>query len=225
VAAILICCADTDLTRRWLDGVGAPGSVRCIRQLEEFGAVGGESTPSLALIDLEAPGIDGPEMAGKLCKRYPEIALMFFSRRPETAEGLMLIGAGGRAYCNCYIAPELLHKAVEVVALGEVWLGRRLVKHLLRNLGGQLPPMVDIDNAEARWSLTAREREVSLLVADGASNKGVARHLGITERTVKAHLSAIFRKTNTRDRLQLGLLVRAWTNERSAADEAGTKVQ
>lgn len=222
---ILVCCADPELTRRWLEGIGALDSVHCIRHAAEIDTLSKDPTLCQALIDLEAPGVGGIETAGGLCQRYPEIAFLFLSRRPDTGEGLALIGAGGRGYCNRYIAPELLHKAVAVVALGEVWLGRRLVDHLLQNQGSTARHAADAEFGGGCSSLTAREREVSQLVANGASNKKIAKLLGITERTVKAHMSAIFRKTDTRDRLQLGLLVRSWPAEQSPETAPGTKVQ
>jgi DNA-binding NarL/FixJ family response regulator len=55
--------------------------------------------------------------------------------------------------------------------------------------------------------LTRREQEVARAVANGSSNKEVARQLGITERTVKAHIGAVFQKLNARDRLHLALIV------------------
>ncbi len=177
------------------------------------------------MIDLDAPGISGIEAAITLCKSYPEIAFVFFSRRPDVAEGVALIGAGGRGYCNRFIAPELLHKAVEVVALGEVWLGRRLVDHLMQNLAEKRVPAADSTAIDDGATLTRREREVALLVGKGASNKRVASRLGISERTVKAHMSAIFRKTDTQDRLQLGLLVSSWQTGSALTEETGTKVQ
>lgn len=223
--AILVCCADTDLTRRWLEGIGALDNTCCIQDAAEIDAASVDPVPSLALIDLDAPGMGGVAAAGSLCRRHTGIAFMFFSRRPQVAEGLALIGAGGRGYCNRYIAPELLHKAVELVALGEVWLGRRLVEHLLRNQGKSAAPLADAEATAGYASLTAREREVALLVATGASNKAVARRLGIVERTVKAHMSAIFGKTKTRDRLQLGLLVSACQIDDAPMEAVGTKVQ
>ena len=56
-------------------------------------------------------------------------------------------------------------------------------------------------------SLTEREREVAIAVAQGASNKEIARQLDITERTIKAHVGAILEKLGVRDRLQLSLIV------------------
>jgi DNA-binding NarL/FixJ family response regulator len=66
-----------------------------------------------------------------------------------------------------------------------------------------------VAEAPADWSagLTEREREVARAVASGASNKEIARRLGITERSVKAHTGAIFEKLGVRDRLQLSLVV------------------
>lgn len=226
---ILVCCADPNLTRRWLEGIEALDSVCCIRDAAEIDSRGGDAAPGIALIDLEAPGIaDAGGAAGELCSRWPETSFMFFSARPEAAEGLALLGAGGRGYSNRYIQPALLHRAVELVAMGEVWLGRSLVDHLLRNRE-KIVPATEIETetkAKASYaSLTLREREVARLVANGASNKGVARALGITERTVKAHMSAIFGKTDTRDRLQLGLLARSWPNDAVPMKATGTKVQ
>jgi len=223
--AILLCCADPNLTHRWREGIGVLDTVCCIRNAAEIEQASADSALSLALIDLDAPGIDGLEAAVALCARYPQIAFLFFAGRPEAAEGVALIGAGGRGYCNRYIVPELLHKAVEVVALGEVWLGRRLVDHLLQKQASAVATQADAEKIESYASLTSREREVALLVANGASNKAVARRLGIVERTVKAHMSAIFGKTNTHDRLQLGLLVRSCQIEAVPARETGTKVQ
>lgn len=222
---MLICCADPDITRRWLEGIDTLDSVRCIRDAAGIDELRVDPTPSPALIDLEAPGIGGTEAAVALCRRHPQIAFIFLSSRPETAEGLTLIGAGGRGYCNRYILPELLHKAVEVVAMGEVWLGRRLVEQLLKNQGRAPAPAVDGKAMAGYIALTPREREVARMVAHGASNKVIARSLGISERTVKAHMSAIFGKTETRDRLQLGLLARSWPLDDAAQEAARTKVQ
>ena len=69
-------------------------------------------------------------------------------------------------------------------------------------------PNEDVSESEdILAALTKRELEVARLVANGSSNKEIARQLGITERTVKAHVGAVFQKLNVRDRLQLALIV------------------
>ena len=85
---------------------------------------------------------------------------------------------------------------------GEIWAGRQVTEHLLSRA---LPSAVS-ELADARFQrLTARESEIATQVAAGRSNKLIAAEYGISERTVKAHLSAIFEKLGVRDRVQLAL--------------------
>ena len=86
-----------------------------------------------------------------------------------------------------------------------IWVGESLLARLLRATSHALPA----SQPDATWtqSLTERECQVASAVADGAANKEIARQLGITERTVKAHTGAIFQKLGVRDRLQLSLLI------------------
>ncbi len=91
---------------------------------------------------------------------------------------------------------------------GEVWVKRNLVPHLIGELA-RLTRLRTKDSAghETRLgSLTPREREVVLLIGEGVNNKKIASRLMITEHTVKAHLTTIFRKLGLSGRVQLALL-------------------
>ena len=125
-------------------------------------------------------------------------------------EGLAALKAGARGYCNLDMDPQLLKKAVSVVVKGEIWVARNVFAPLLEELTSlterrhkEFPPNLDtrLDR------LTPREREIAQLVGGGASNKEIAGRLNITEATVKAHLTAIFRKLGLSDRLGLALFV------------------
>ena len=118
------------------------------------------------------------------------------------AEARLLLAAGARGYVHALAVPEVLQQAQQVVANGGLWLGRSLMADLLRD---QAPPQKHHPHLQL---LTARERAVALAVASGLSNKEVARELAITERTVKAHLSACFEKLQVRDRMQLALALK-----------------
>jgi DNA-binding NarL/FixJ family response regulator len=93
-----------------------------------------------------------------------------------------------------------------VVDLGQIWVGKSVMQRLVA--GSRNMPKPAEEPAQA-WDagLTEREREVAVLAANGASNLAIARDCGISERTVKAHLSAVFTKLNLTDRLQLALRV------------------
>ncbi len=119
----------------------------------------------------------------------------------SAGEARRLIALGARGYVHALSAQELLLKVKKAVEYDGLWLGRDLMNQLI--VPSQ-PPEV----ATGFDKLSARERAVAELVAQGLSNKEVARQLSITERTVKAHLSACFEKLNVRDRMQLAMHIR-----------------
>jgi two-component system, NarL family, nitrate/nitrite response regulator NarL len=135
------------------------------------------------------------------------VPIVALSDQPDDEEALACFSAGARGYCNTHAVPELLRSVADVVLQGGLWIGEALMRRLLQ--GTARIAVSQPQSAPADWAvlLTDREREVALAVADGASNKEIARQLNITERTVKAHASAIFSKLQVRDRLQLSLIV------------------
>src|SRR6266550_1851533 len=109
-----------------------------------------------------------------------------------------------RGYCSRKSEPALLRTAVERVRGGEIWVGRSVTGHLLEELAAVSRPRAP-DAAKRLAGLTRRERELVALVAAGASNKEIAERLSIAERTVKAHLTSIFRKLGVSSRLHLAV--------------------
>lgn len=117
--------------------------------------------------------------------------------------------AGVRAVCPPDIDALQLQRVLAAVDHGETWMRRMLVPQLIARLGrpaaGRRP--APAPTAGLLPGMTAREAQVAQLVAGGYSNKQIARRLAITERTVKFHLSALFRKLGVDDRLMLALRV------------------
>lgn len=134
--------------------------------------------------------------------------IVVLADEPSEAMVADALALGASGCCNTHAAPEVLAQVALVVGNGGLWVGqsvlRRLVGGTSRVLAARTerPPRVD-------WATLLSEREVQVarLVAGGASNREVAEQLSITERTVKAHLSAIFEKLGLRDRLQLSLRI------------------
>jgi DNA-binding NarL/FixJ family response regulator len=109
----------------------------------------------------------------------------------------------------------VLQQVATVVQQGGLWIGENLMLRLLRATARvPVPESARVEDPMA-WAelLTDREREVAITLAKGASNKEIGRTLGITDRTVKAHVGAILEKLHVRDRLQLSLII----NGRAAA--------
>ena len=144
-------------------------------------------------------------MAGLVLPGRPLVVL---ADDPEDAVVAKSIELGAAGCCNSRAAPEVLQQVAVVVSHGGLWVGQSLLQRLMGSTAqilGQRPEKPK--NEDWAEKLSEREQQVARLVAEGASNKEIAQHLAITERTVKAHLTAIFEKLRIRDRLQLSLKI------------------
>lgn len=147
----------------------------------------------------------------QIMRDYLGPKIVILANAPDQAEALMALGQGAAGYCHAYSPAEVLAEVRTVIAHGGIWLGRELLQHLIAvssQLVGTSPQRV----SQTLALLTAREQQVALEAAKGSSNKEIARKLDITERTVKAHLSATFERLGIKDRLQLALML----NDKSA---------
>lgn len=135
-------------------------------------------------------------------QRGPFVVL---SSVPTDQECLDALSAGASGYCHAYAPIDTLRSVTEAANNGSIWVGRNVMTRLLKGVSYA----VRRESRDPSWSerLTAREREVALLAANGESNQFIAATLGVTERTVKAHLTMAFDKLGVTDRLQLALKV------------------
>ncbi|QOR39135.1 response regulator transcription factor [Billgrantia diversa] len=146
--------------------------------------------------------LDWPVLSAMLAAQGAIVVVM--SLAPSEAEALKALQAGARGYIHALSPPELLGQVALVTSNQGVWVPAELLSKVIgvafTTLGGhESLPQGSLS------ALTERERAVALAVAEGRTNKEVARQLDITERTVKAHLGAVFRKLGVRDRMQLVL--------------------
>lgn len=158
---------------------------------------------SRVLIDAAIPGLPAwhdPWWQEKTA----QYRIVFTNTAPDDAEAFAALQAGCAGYCHAAAPLETLRQVLDVVATGGIWAGQALVQRLLAAVN-RLPQKAVAD--DPLKSLSEREREVAILAARGKANKVIARELVITERTVKAHLSAAFQKLRVEDRVQLALLV------------------
>lgn len=120
---------------------------------------------------------------------------------PEGNDELVLesIVAGARAYLDLNADVDMVAKAIEAVTSGSIWAPRRLLSKLIDRL--LRAPDSGLTNAPPH--LTDRERQVLELVLMAHSNREIGRQLGIEERTVKAHVGRLMRKTGTENRIEL----------------------
>ena len=161
--------------------------------------------PAILLLDLALPKLDEAASVSRLRRLSPGTRILLLTDTPDEEQAIRVLKAGAAGYCD--IDSPLLKKAVEKVQDGEIWVGRGVVRHLLEELvSGQRPNRPGNSGGDLEH-LTPREREVASVITSGASNKEIGSRLRITERTVKAHLTSIFRKLGLSGRLRLAVLM------------------
>ncbi|MEY2522657.1 MAG: hypothetical protein QOJ66_1222 [Ilumatobacteraceae bacterium] len=159
----------------------------------------GRLRPDVVLMDLSMPGLDGVEATRRIAAQYPTSRLLVLTSFSEQSRILDAISAGADGYLLKHSDPDEITAAVRSVHAGDAPLDPKAARVLL-DAGRMLRETV---------ALSAREREVLLLVRDGLANKQIARRLGITERTVKAHLTKIFQRIDVTGRTQAAI----WASE------------
>ena len=131
--------------------------------------------------------------------------IIVLTREESSDEAVTALAAGCHGYAHVLAPSETLRSIALTVQNGGFWVGQSFMQRLLKSTGAITLPK---SSNGLTHLLTPRETEAARLVASGLSNKAVAKHLGVTERTVKAHLSAIYSKLQVQDRLQLALLIK-----------------
>jgi DNA-binding NarL/FixJ family response regulator len=156
-----------------------------------------EHRPDVILMDLRMPGMDGSEATRRLLEDDPATQVVILTSFSERDEILTALDAGAIGYLLKDAEPDEVIRGVRAAAHGESPLAPRAARELLGSRGSVAPP-----------HLSDREREVLQLVTRGLPNKLIARDLGISEKTVKAHLTTIFQRIGVTDRVQAAMWAR-----------------
>jgi two-component system nitrate/nitrite response regulator NarL len=158
--------------------------------------------PDVLLLDVAMPGMTGLEVLRELVSdaHAPRTILLTASIDPSDMIAALRLGTAGVLLKSA--ATELLFKCLHAVLAGKYWVDRDAVASPV----DALPALERRSGSGGRpFGLTARELEVLSLVATGASNKVIASELGLSEETVKHHMSKIFDKTGQSTRVELAL--------------------
>jgi DNA-binding NarL/FixJ family response regulator len=166
--------------------VGAAGSA------EEALALVSQLQPDLVLLDLELPGLDGVAAIPRLHEASPSTAVLVFTAYATDERVLGAVRAGARGYLLKGATATDIAQAIRAVASGGSALEPRVAATLV----------AAVRAPRGAGALTGREREVLHLIAEGLPGKQIARALGISERTVKFHTAALFRKLGADNRAQ-----------------------
>jgi NarL family two-component system response regulator LiaR len=164
---------------------------------EEAVALVARTEPDVALIDLVMPRVDGIEAIRRIRERCPATRILVLTSFADDHTVLPAVRAGAAGYLLKDVQPPELVTAIRTVHAGEALLAPAVATMLVEQLAGE-----DGRSEEGDEHLTPREREVLAQLARGAPNKVIALELGVSERTVKTHVSNILGKLGMTDRTQ-----------------------
>lgn len=209
-ARILIATADQALANQYARNLREKFSVSSFSNSGQLLKGIAISHPDLVLIDPKLfPENLAESISGITAKSSGLRIIVIENQTDRTIDQYALFKAGAHGFCEEDISSALLNRAIQLVCEGEFWIQRKLIAQVIselsREAGATLQRLETSDGIAAVDILTPRELEVARMVHLGGNNKMIARDLDISERTVKAHLSAIFRKLNIENRLHLAL--------------------
>ncbi len=164
-------------------------------------------TETIVWLHLPAHAASAAELVWSAASLLAPARIVALSDTPSDEQALELMERGAAGYCHSHGGAAMLRQVETVVSNHGLWVGPSLLRRLITSTVSKLPRKPALSGPVS--TLSAREHEVAIAVSRGASNKEIARELVITERTVKAHLSAIFLKLGVRDRLHLALMMRS----------------
>jgi DNA-binding NarL/FixJ family response regulator len=209
VPAVLIATADPALRGRWKGGLQGDYPLRDVSDRNGLERTIAALVPDVLLLDLDLLAVGGIGDGPIIRELARDTKVVLLSASPNEREGIRVLKAGAKGYCNKEVDPQVLRKIVDRIHDGEIWAERKLIPRLLEEYTSHPEERPEgLPKADGRLDLlTPREREIAFLIGAGASNKEIASRLRVGEGTVKAHLTATFRKLGFSDRLQLGLFL------------------
>ena len=166
----------------------AADGVQAVEQAKEL-------TPDVVLMDLLMPNMDGIQATAIIRRELPDVEVIALTSVLEDGSVVGAVRAGAIGYLLKDAEPNELCRAIRAAAAGQVQLSPKAAERLMR----------EVRAPESPEALTEREIEVLRLLAQGQSNKEIARSLTIGEKTVKTHVSNILAKLNVPSRTHAAL--------------------
>ena len=168
---------------------------------------------SLIILDLQMPGVNDLGLLQSLCNAHPDIPVVVLSgtENPRTMQRAIEHGAAG--YIPKSSANNVLISALQLVLAGGVYIPTEVLSGTTDEMKSPVPETgkgvaSEMQGQLARDMFTGRQKDVLELLAAGHSNKVIAKELGVSEHTVKIHLSAIFRIMGVHNRTEAAIACR-----------------
>jgi DNA-binding NarL/FixJ family response regulator len=156
----------------------------------------------IALLDVKMPGVDGIELLKQIRARWSDTPVLMLTTYDDATYARAALAEGAAGYMLKDSMPADLLRAIRVAMQGR---GSIVSGKVIQNMFDEIqPPLVRATDAELP-SLTNREREILGFLVDGRTNKQIATDLYLSEKTVKAHLAAVYRKLGVANRTQAAM--------------------
>jgi DNA-binding NarL/FixJ family response regulator len=166
-----------------------------------------ESTPDLVLVDARMPDLDGLDLLRAMKFEWPDVPVIMLSTYENALYVKRALSDGAAGYLLKDATPEFLGQAITAAISGDVnLLSPRAIKMLFEDVATSGPATGVSDPRWNEYQLSERERQVLVLLSDGLSNRAIAQKLFLSEKTVKAHLMAVYRKLGVSNRTQAAML-------------------
>jgi DNA-binding NarL/FixJ family response regulator len=169
----------------------------------EATAIVTQAQPDVVLLDLDLGSASGIELIPRIRSMAPKAKIIILTGLRDTDLHMRAVRLGAMGLVLKDKADEYLLPAIERVNAGEVWLPRAVIGTVFAELLDDNSPAEADPDAERIESLTAREREVIVLLSEGLRNKQIGERLFISETTVRHHLSSVFAKLGVSSRFEL----------------------
>jgi two-component system response regulator DegU len=174
-----------------------------------LGTLRGGPPVDLSLVDVRMPDLDGLELLRTLRTEWPGMPVIMLSTYDNAPYVKRALADGAAGYLLKDATPEDLAQAINVAMSGSGnVLSPRVIQNLFEDQEAAAQASHNAANGRARseYSLTQREHDILALLAEGRSNREIAQSLYLSEKTVKAHLAAIFRKLGVTNRTQAAMM-------------------
>ena len=172
----------------------------CLKGIEIVAA----EKPDVVLLDMRIPDMTGTEVLSVLRKHYPNMPISMLTTSREESDVIEALQGGAQGYLLKDMEPNELIDALQQIVRGNTVVAKELTSVLAKAVQGESQR----SNAQTSSldDLTPREREILCHLADGQSNKVIARNLGISDGTVKLHVKAILRKLDVHSRVEAAVI-------------------
>jgi DNA-binding NarL/FixJ family response regulator len=158
--------------------------------------------PDVLLLDINLPGTDGLQLLRELAPRLPTTRIVMLTVSNDRRDLVDAVRSGAAGYLTKDLSPEALQRAVRGIRSGDLAMSRSMAADVIQHLATTTNRPTASPGPEEMAGISAREREVLALLAQGLTDREIGERLGISPRTVETHVGSLLSKLGVRNRAQ-----------------------